>query len=274
MTFNTPAFRPGLYAGFAAAVMSAALGASLVAAGSLAASEPKAASKAEPKAVIELFTSQGCSSCPPADKLLGELATDPSIIALTLPVDYWDYIGWKDTLALQGHAKRQKSYAFTRGDRAVYTPQAVVNGAAHALGSDKAAIEEAVAKSRAGQSTLTVPVTMKIVDGKVVVDVAAGKLAEEGKSADVWLCPVTNKIKVTIERGENRGQSLDYFNVVRRWVKLGVWTGKAETYSIALSDIPNANYTMSDINSLAVLVQNSSSGKPGPLAGAASVALK
>src|SRR6201981_2801086 len=99
------------------------------------------AAHGEPRAVIELFTSQGCSSCPAADKLLGELSRDPSLVTMSLPVDYWDYLGWKDTLALHGHSDRQRAYAETRGDRAVYTPQVVVNGVVHVLGSDKAAIE-------------------------------------------------------------------------------------------------------------------------------------
>ena len=102
----------------------------------------------EPRAVIELFTSQGCSSCPAADKLMGKLASDPSLVTLSLPVDYWDYLGWKDTLALHGHSERQHAYAETRGDREVYTPQIVVNGVVHVLGSDKAAIEKAIAKTR------------------------------------------------------------------------------------------------------------------------------
>ena len=113
---------------------------------------------AGPRAVIELFTSQGCSSCPPADKLLGQLAGDPSVIALSLPVDYWDYLGWKDTLALHGHTVRQKAYAQARGDGAVYTPQVVVNGVVHALGSDKAAIEKAIAE-RSLPSTCAIPLT-------------------------------------------------------------------------------------------------------------------
>src|SRR6266568_7007261 len=92
-----------------------------------------AASAGEPRAVIELFTSQGCSSCPAADKLLGELAHDPSLLTMSLAVDYWDYLGWKDTLALHGHTVRQRAYAEVRGDREVYTPQVVVNGVAHAL---------------------------------------------------------------------------------------------------------------------------------------------
>src|SRR5512137_3056327 len=81
---------------------------------------------AEPRAVIELFTSQGCSSCPAADKLLGELSSDPSLVTMSLAVDYWDYLGWKDTLALYGHSNRQRAYAEARGDCDVYTPQVVI----------------------------------------------------------------------------------------------------------------------------------------------------
>ena len=240
------------------------IGAALAFAGPVAAGEPKA--------VVELFTSQGCSSCPPADKLLGNLAHDPDVIALSLPVDYWDYLGWKDTLALHGHGKRQRAYSVARGDRAVYTPQAVVNGVVHALGSDKAAIEDAVVKSRADKLPLALPVKATIDDGKIVVNVPG--VDGEPISAEVWLCPVTDKIQVTIQRGENRGENLNYYNVVRRWVKLGVWSGKAETFTIPLSDIPNANYTLSDINHFVVLVQNGVSGKPGLMIGAATVAMK
>src|SRR5204863_4556873 len=107
-----------------------------------------AAARAQTRAVVELFTSQGCSSCPPADKLLAELAADPSLVAMSVPIDYWDYLGWKDTLADPHNTARQKAYAHARGDGQVYTPQVVVNGALHALGSDKAAIEVAIAASR------------------------------------------------------------------------------------------------------------------------------
>src|ERR1043166_7464075 len=87
-----------------------------------------AAFAADTRAVVELFTSQGCSSCPPADELIGQLAKDPSLVAMSLPIDYWDYLGWKDTLAKPAHTARQRAYAQVRGDRAVYTPQAVING--------------------------------------------------------------------------------------------------------------------------------------------------
>src|SRR5215813_13223948 len=116
------------------------------------AAAPYSLAQAEPRAVIELFTSQGCSSCPPADQLLGELADDPSLISVSVPIDYWDYLGWKDTLADPRNAARQKAYAKVRADREVYTPQAVVNGSYHVLGSDRAAIERVIAKSRQNTS--------------------------------------------------------------------------------------------------------------------------
>ena len=103
---------------------------------------------AEPRTVIELFTSQGCSSCPAADKLLGELAKDSSVVALSLPVDYWDYLGWKDTLASPLHTAKQRAYARARGDREIYTPQVVVNGAIPVIGSDKSDIDDAIRQTR------------------------------------------------------------------------------------------------------------------------------
>src|SRR5476651_2271992 len=132
---------------------------------------PPPATAEEPRAVIELFTSQGCSSCPAADKLLSELRNDSSLITLTLPIDYWDYLGWKDTLAMPGHTARQKAYSHARGDREVYTPQVVVNGVAQALGSDRAEIEKAVVQSHHQplSSSLSVPVRLTVADERVTV---------------------------------------------------------------------------------------------------------
>ncbi|MFZ1088828.1 MAG: DUF1223 domain-containing protein, partial [Xanthobacteraceae bacterium] len=118
---------------------------------------PMRAAYAQTRAVVELFTSQGCSSCPPADKLIGELAGDPSLVVMSIPIDYWDYLGWKDTLASPRNTARQKAYARVRGDGQVYTPQAVVNGSIHALGSDKAAIEQAIAKTRKNGAMSSAP---------------------------------------------------------------------------------------------------------------------
>src|ERR1700710_1626336 len=109
---------------------------------------------AEPRAVVELFTSQGCSSCPPADRILGELAKDPTLIALSMPIDYWDYLGWKDTLADARFSARQKAYSQVRGDREVYTPQVVVNGSVQVIGSDREGIEEAIASTGSAAGVL------------------------------------------------------------------------------------------------------------------------
>src|SRR5712672_3914828 len=112
---------------------------------------------AEPRAVVELFTSQGCSSCPPADQIIGELAKDPSVIALSLPIDYWDYLGWKDTLADSRFSARQKAYSHVRGEREVYTPQVVVNGSKHVIGSDRARIEGAIKDTSQTDGVMSVP---------------------------------------------------------------------------------------------------------------------
>jgi len=221
----------------------------------------------EPRAVIELFTSQGCSSCPPADKLAAEYAHDPSVVMMSLAVDYWDYLGWKDTLALSGHTSRQRAYAKVRGDRQVYTPQAVIDGAVHAVGSDKAAIEQAIRKEREQASPLTLPVTMSLDGDKLTVTVPASK--DEKGQAEVWLCPITKSVPVKIERGENSGHTLTYTNVVRRWIKLGDWSGKAETFDVSVKD-----FQTGQIDSAAVVVQSGVTSAPKLMLGAAQIAIK
>lgn len=220
---------------------------------------------AEPQAVIELFTSQGCSSCPAADKLLGELAADPTILAMSLTIDYWDYLGWKDTLALAGHTRRQKAYAHTRHDREVYTPQAVVNGAMHALGSDKNAIERVIAQTKKTAGLLSLGVTLTVADGNVAVNVPAGKV-ERGEA---WLCPISKAVTVVIGRGENSGRTITYHNVVRSWMKLGDWTGKAETWRVELEKVK-----ADDIDRVAVVVQRGVATSPSLMLGAAMAELK
>ncbi|HEY6257768.1 MAG TPA: DUF1223 domain-containing protein [Xanthobacteraceae bacterium] len=216
---------------------------------------------AEPRAVIELFTSQGCSSCPPADKLLAQFASDPSLIPISLPIDYWDYLGWKDTLADPRNSARQRAYSHVRGDREVYTPQVVVNGSVHALGSDKEAIEAAIAQSRKNGMTLSLPVSMTMADGRVLVSVPGGR---EGLSAaEVWICGLLKSAAVAIGRGENRGKTITYSNVARRWVKLGTWTGKAETWSFPIHDFDDDG-----IEEAAVMVQGGTVDKPSAILGA------
>lgn len=218
--------------------------------------------QAEPRAVIELFTSQGCSSCPAADKLAGKLATDPSLVVLSLSIDYWDYLGWKDTLALPRHSTRQRAYARNRGDRQVYTPQVVINGSVHALGSDQAAIEHAIAQSRRNPATLSVPVTLSVSGDQLAVSVPADKNDRAG--GEVWLCAVAKAVPVAVGRGENSGRTITYHNVTRRWLKLGEWTGEAKTWTAPISELKAQG-----IDAAAVLVQGGSADNPGPLLGAA-----
>lgn len=231
---------------------------SVVAAAVLAASATGAG--AEPRAVVELFTSQGCSSCPPADRLVGELRKDPTLVVVSLPVHYWDYLGWKDTLADPRHTARQKAYSRVRGDGDIYTPQAVVNGAAHALGSDRRAIENAVAAARDHGAQLSVPVEVAVANGQVSITVGTG---DAGAAGEVWIWGLASAVPVAIGRGENKGRTVTYANVVRRWVKLGDWAG-AGKWTIPLSDVKTEM-----VDSIAVIVQVGSSGTPGVIRGAA-----
>src|SRR5882757_1357727 len=149
---------------------------------------------ADPRAVVELFTSQGCSSCPPADKIIGELAKDPNVIALSMPIDYWDYLGWKDTLADARFSARQKAYSHMRGDRDVYTPQAVVNGSIHVIGSDRAGIEGAIGDTDKTGAAMSVPVSMTVTGKQINVSVAASHNGSVATHGEVWICSVSKEV--------------------------------------------------------------------------------
>ncbi len=220
----------------------------------------------ELRALVELFTSQGCSSCPAADKLLGELASDPSLVAISLPIDYWDYLGWKDTLASPADTARQRAYARVRGDRQVYTPQVVVNGSTHALGSDRNAIERAIVQTDRNAAIMSVPVVMSIGGSKLNVRVESS--ARDHSGGEVWLCPLAKSVQVRIGRGENRGRTVTYHNVVRRWIKLGDWNGVESTWSV-----PIANIETDEIDAAAVMVQQGTHDRPGIILGARFVPL-
>src|SRR5271156_755619 len=186
--------------------------------------------RAEPRALLELFTSQGCSSCPAADKMLGDLANDSSLVALSVPIDYWDYLGWKDTLASPGHTARQRAYAHVRGDRQVYTPQIVVNGSVHVLGSDRAAVERAIGQTGRNGAIMSLPVGLTVEGNSLNVKISATESERSG--GEVWLCPLARAVSVAIGRGENHGRTVTYHNVVRGWVKLGDWTGTKSNWTV------------------------------------------
>lgn len=219
----------------------------------------------QPKALLELFTSQGCSSCPPADALIVELAKDPDLIALTLPVTYWDYLGWKDTLGKDSFAKRQKFYAKARGDGQVYTPQVVVNGTGHLVGSDKEEIQKTI--RQIAPSGFPVRIGLKEENGNLEIKLApSGAVAE--RTAGVWVVPTTRHATVPVTRGENQGKTLAYANVVRGMVRVGDWDGKEATITTPLSSTQAP-----EADGYVVIVQTDQPGKygmmPGPVLGAA-----
>jgi hypothetical protein len=227
-----------------------------------------APASAEPRAVIELFTSQGCSSCPAADKVLGELSADPSLVTMSLAVDYWDYLGWKDTLADARFSARQKAYSHVRGDRDVYTPQVVVNGSAHVIGSDRAGIDDAIKDTGKSDGVMSVPVTMSLSGKQINVSVAAGK-APAAAHGEVWICSVSKAIPISIGRGENRGREVTYYNVVRNILKVGDWNGSSGSWTVPLENI-----SRDGVDAAVVYVQDGNRDKPGAMLGAAYTPLR
>ena len=158
---------------------------------------------AGPRYVLELFTSQGCSSCPPADRLFAKLADDPQFIVLSLPVDYWDRLGWKDTFAKHAFTERQQAYASVRGDGQVYTPQAVVNGSEHANGANRRAIDASAETT----SDLSVPVSAERTGDDIVVSVGAA--GGDRRNATIVVLPYFASREVAVGRGENAREKAD-----------------------------------------------------------------
>ena len=219
---------------------------------------------ADPRAVVELFTSQGCSSCPPADRILGELAKDPSVIAVSMPIDYWDYLGWKDTLADSRFSARQKAYSQMRGDREVYTPQVVINGSLHVVGSDRAAIDDAIDITQKADGVMSVPVTVMQVGKQINVSVEASGRSGAAMHGEVWICSIAKAVPISIGRGENGGRQVTYHNVVRSLLKVGDWNGDTGSWTVPLENI-----TREGVDAAVVYVQDGNRDKPGVMLGAA-----
>jgi hypothetical protein len=184
---------------------------------------------AESPVVIELFTSQGCESCPPADAYLGELARRADLVALAFHVDYWDYIGWKDPYASKEATQRQRTYAQQLGSRVVYTPQMVIQGAAHEVGSDRSAVDRAIADALKP----TVAVSLRRQPDRLTVAVAQGK-----GSAELWLVGFDPRHQTAVSRGENAGRTLTEYNVVRGFRRVGEWTGEALSLDVPAAALP------------------------------------
>lgn len=208
--------------------------------------------------VVELFTSQGCAVCRPADALALELARRPGIVLLTLPVTYWDYLGWRDTLAQRAFNERQRAYAASRGERQILTPQAVVNGGASAIGSDRKAVERLL---REAGSVPALPVSVSESAERLIVDLGAS--ADSSARAEVLLVSVARSRTVVVEGGESPGRVV-YADVVRGIQRIGSWSGR----QIRI-ELPHAAIKARDADSYVVLVQAMHGGRPGRIYGAA-----
>jgi hypothetical protein len=222
-----------------------------------AAEPPKPASLA----VLELFTSQGCSSCPPADALLAEFGKQPGLIALSYSVDYWNYLGWHDTLSSPANSERQREYARMRGDGSVYTPQMVVGGLFHVNGSNEAAIEMAVRNATEQLKKVKVPINMHPENGTLVIDIGASPEGSAQKSGTIWLAIAKELETVSITRGENRGKRLSYYHPVRELTPIGMWKGEPMTLKLPLRE-----FKLMGGDYLVALLQVENSG---PILGAA-----
>ena len=172
--------------------------------------------------VVELYTSQGCASCPPADKHLGELARRPDVLALAFHVDYWNYIGWQDPFSSAAATDRQREYGAFLDLRAIYTPQMVIDGTVHEVGSDRGAVASAIKDAARAQK---VPVTLRNDAGSFRVHIGEG---EPGTRARVLFVAFEPEAVTDVHRGENAGKTLVEYNVVRSWQVIGNWDG-AET---------------------------------------------
>ncbi|WP_417687613.1 DUF1223 domain-containing protein [Roseibium sp.] len=219
------------------------------------------ADSTSPRVVMELFTSQGCSSCPPADRLVEELSRNGDVLAMSLPVDYWDYLGWKDTLAKPEYSQRQRAYAAQRGDRSVYTPQIVVNGLEHVVGSNHPSVQDAMERG----APLGVAVELKRNDMGIEARVS-GDLPRKAKMATVVFISMSAREEVAIGRGENTGATITYANVVKKMQPIGMWSGGVETFRM-----PKSEMQRSGAEKCAILIQLEDESGPGQIIGAAAM---
>ena len=215
-----------------------------------------------PVAVVELFTSQGCNACPPADQLLADLDRTHDVVTLAYHVDYWDYLGWKDTLANADNTARQHEYARAFGNRSVYTPQAVVNGRRQMNGAKRHKIEGAIGQMAGTPQGITVDVDASYKGDMLVIETGDGKAPATG--AQVLIVYFSPPVEVDIGRGENSGRTLTYRHAVSSFHSAGMWHGKAKNFELPISEIAKKGS-----GGCAVLVQEVlEGGLPGAILGA------
>jgi hypothetical protein len=203
--------------------------------------------------VVELFTSQGCNSCPPADEFLGDLAARDDVIALSLHVDYWDYIGWSDPYAQAAFTERQITYKHALRNRFVYTPQMVIDGRLEAVGSRQGEVLRAIEQAK--QQPKSAPVSLQ----PDRVEIGVGQAPPGG--AGVWLAIYDDNVETAVARGENAGRKLKNYHVVREWLRIGTWQGEKMVIPLDMDESLTAGR-----EGCAILVQEQPGG---PILGAA-----
>ncbi|MFC4314435.1 DUF1223 domain-containing protein [Steroidobacter flavus] len=206
--------------------------------------------------VVELFTSEGCSSCPPADALLGELARKPGIVALAYHVDYWDDGGWQDRFSIPEATQRQRGYVRRLSKSGAFTPQIVVSGDTSLVGSNRLEVERAVKGDRDA---------LRMSLSREGNDLYVHFLEAWRESMDVYLVSYLSEATARIDGGENAHRTLKHFNVVRSFKRLGTWNGRPQRMIAPLSDLPR------DASGVAVILQRKNQGA---VAGAATLALR
>jgi hypothetical protein len=218
---------------------------------------PSAASR---PIVVELFTSQGCSDCPAADRLVTELAKQKDVIALSLPITYWDMLGWKDTFATDANTQRQKSYARAMSHSGIYTPQMIIDGRFDVVGNQRDRVMAALAaRTNDGIGETFIPVLLGTASGRLEIAIPAAKTRTK-PNATIWVMRTLARAAVNIEQGENRNHLLTYTNVVRDLQRAGEWNGEAMKIDLPL------NPAKSKHDGIAVILQ---ARDYGPVMGAA-----
>ncbi|MBB2749592.1 UNVERIFIED_ORG: hypothetical protein GGI57_000258 [Rhizobium aethiopicum] len=222
-------------------------------------SGPLQAEDGTPKGVVELFTAQGCSSCPPADAAFRKLVSQGDVIALAYHVDYWNYLGWADTLSSKENTERQYGYARTMGRSNVYTPQAIVNGRGHLAGADLNGINSKIDTYSSEGNGLTVPISASMRGDELEIKIGAG----QGK-ANVVMVYFDKEKTIEVEKGENSGKKLSYLHSVTNVETVGMWDGKATSLTLPASVLQRPQ-----LEGCAILLQSASdNGDPAAILGA------
>lgn len=245
-------------------LISVFLSALAVAATPIGASLAEEIRQSTPVGVVELFTSQGCSNCPKADRAIETLADSGDVVTIAYHVDYWNYLGWEDTLGAKENTERQYGYAKTLGIRNVFTPQIILNGMHDAKTRDAGDIRTHLSDFRKEGLAFDVAVSASLSPEEMTIDIGAGT---DVRKADVIVAYYKKRTTVEIQTGENQGKKITYRNAVRKLETVGMWEGKPLTIKL-----PAALIAKRGFDGCAILLQShDDSGNPGRILGAAAL---